>query len=308
MKQVVMITGAATGMGALASRSLADAGHIVYATMRATQGRNAERAQALRAATAGSPGELHTIDLDVLSEESASQAVAQIVEEQSRIDVVVHNAAHLFVGITEAFTTEQMIKAYDVNSVGAFRVTRAVLPIMRSQGSGLLLWNGSGTTRAIPPFLAPYTIAKAAFDALAESFAWDVASFGIETTILHPGVFTEGTAHFANAEFAADTDRAAAYDGTPVQHHFASSGEDTHRLFPSGISTDPQIVADEITRIVGLEPGTRPRRSVADGSDYGAEIINGATEELRLRLARRMHIGALLGNEAETASPPVETV
>ena len=188
---------------------------------------------------------------------------------------MVNDAAHLYFGVTEAFTPEQALAAYDVNAVGALRVNRAALPIMREQGSGLLLWNGSGTTRVIPPFLGPYTAAKAAFDALAESFAWDVAALGVETTIVHPGVCTDGTEHFANAEFATDEDRAAAYDGTVVRRHFDSSGEDTRRLFPPGTSADPQTLADEITRIVGLEPGTRPRRLVAGGSDYGAEIING---------------------------------
>ncbi|WP_431967317.1 hypothetical protein [Actinacidiphila sp. bgisy160] len=57
----------------------------------------------------------------------------------------------------------------------------------------------------------------------------------------------------------------------------------------------PQIVADEIVRVVGLPAGQRPRRTVADASDYGAEIINGAAEELRLRLARRMGVTDLLG-------------
>jgi hypothetical protein len=70
----------------------------------------------------------------------------------------------------------------------------------------------------------------------------------------------------------------------------------SRRLFPPRTTADPQIVADEIVRIVNLPPGTRPRRSVADGSDWGAEIINGASEELRLRLARRMNIAGLLGS------------
>lgn len=61
-----------------------------------------------------------------------------------------------------------------------------------------------------------------------------------------------------------------------------------------GVSPDPQIVADEIVRIVDLPPGARPRRAIADGSDYGAEILNGAAEQLRLRLARRMNITGLL--------------
>ena len=73
------------------------------------------------------------------------------------------------------------------------------------------------------------------------------------------------------------------------------NGADTERLFPDGASADPQIVADEITRIIALPAGNRPRRAIGDGSDWGAEIANGAAEELRLRLARRMHISGILG-------------
>ena len=65
-------------------------------------------------------------------------------------------------------------------------------------------------------------------------------------------------------------------------------------MFPNGVSADPQIVADEIARIVDPPPGARPRRAIADGSDYGTEIVNGAAEQLRLRLARRMNITGLL--------------
>jgi NAD(P)-dependent dehydrogenase (short-subunit alcohol dehydrogenase family) len=289
----VLVTGAGTGMGALSSVSLAQAGHRVFASMRDPEGRNAEKAQALLARTKDAPGLLSVVELDVLSEQSAADAVEHVVQEAGGLDVVVHNAAHLLVGVTEAFTPEEVLRAFDVNAVGALRVNRAVLPVMRRQESGLLLWVGSGTTRAIPPFLAPYTAAKAAFDAFAESTAWDVASYGIETTILMPGVFTHGTAHFANAAFPADTERTAAYD--KIAPFLDSMGEDTERMMVNGVSADPQIVADEIVRVVGLPVGQRPRRTVADGSDYGAEIINGAAEELRLRLARRMGVTGLLG-------------
>ncbi|MFF4346209.1 SDR family NAD(P)-dependent oxidoreductase [Streptomyces sp. NPDC001530] len=289
----VLVTGAGTGMGALSSLSLARAGHRVFASMRDPEGRNAEKAQALLAQTKDAPGVLSVVELDVLSEQSASDAVDHVVRETGGLDVVVHNAAHLLVGVTEAFSPAEVLRAFDVNAVGALRVNRAVLPVMRRQESGLLLWVGSGTTRAIPPFLAPYSAAKAAFDAFAESTAWDVAAYGIETTILMPGVFTRGTAHFANAAFPADTERTAAYD--KIAPFLASMGEDTERLMVNGVSADPQIVADEIARVVGLPAGQRPRRTVADGSDYGAEIINGAAEELRLRLAHRMGVTGLLG-------------
>lgn len=293
--QRVLITGAGTGIGALASVSLAAAGHRVYASMRDPEGRNAAKAQALLEQAAGAPGSLRVAELDVLSEASAARAVEQIVSDAGGLDVVVHNTAHLLFGVTEAFSPEEVMRAFDVNAVGALRVNRAALPIMRRQESGLLLWVGSGTTRAIPPFLGPYTAAKAAFDAFAESTAWDVAVYGIDTTILMPGVFTQGTAHFANAAFPTDEARTAEYER--VTPFLASSGNDTERLFadgPQGPGNDPQIVASEIVRIVNLPVGNRPRRAVADGSDYGAEIVNGAAEELRLRLARRMGVTGLL--------------
>ncbi len=290
--QRVLVTGAGTGIGALASLSLAGAGHTVYASMREPAGRNGDKAQHLKDRASGVPGALSVIELDVQSEDSANNAVSQVVSEAGGLDVVVHNAAHLLVGPTEAFTPEEVLHAFDVNAVGALRVNRAVLPVMRRQESGLLLWVGSGTTRVIPPFLGPYTAAKAAFDAFAESVAWDVAVYGIETAIVMPGVFTQGTAHFANAGFPADQARVDAYDR--IAPSIASMGADTERLFDGKPTADPQIVADEIVKVIGLPAGTRPRRTVADGSDFGAEIVNGAAEELRLRLARRMGITHLL--------------
>lgn len=123
--------------------------------------------------------------------------------------------------------------------------------------------------------------------------AWDVGQYGIETTILMPGVFVDGTGHFPKAEGPADTDRANAC--TRLTAYITRSEQDTRALFPPGNSADPQIVADELARIVALPAGTRPRRAIADGSDYGAEIVNGAAEELRLRLARRMNLTELAG-------------
>lgn len=288
----VLVTGAGTGIGALTAVSLAAAGHTVYASMREPTGRNTAKAEALRQQANAHPGSLSVVELDVLSEESAVKAVEQVVAEAGGLDVVVHNAGHLLVGPTEAFTAEEVLHAYDVNAVGAHRVNRAALPVMRRQESGLLVWVGSATTRIPPPFLGPYTAAKSGFDALAESIAWDVQVYGVETTIVMPGVFTQGTSHFEDATFPSDEERMRGYDR--IAGSLASLGSDTERMFDGRPSPHPQIVADEIVRVVGLLEGTRPRRSMADGSDYGAEIMNGAGEELRLRLARRMGVTHLL--------------
>jgi NAD(P)-dependent dehydrogenase (short-subunit alcohol dehydrogenase family) len=103
----VLVTGAGTGMGALSSVSLAQAGHRVFASMRDPEGRNAEKAQALLARTKDAPGLLSVVELDVLSEQSAADAVEHVVQEAGGLDVVVHNAAHLLVGVTEAFSPEK---------------------------------------------------------------------------------------------------------------------------------------------------------------------------------------------------------
>ena len=139
-KQIILVTGAGTGIGKLSARSLAEAGHVVYASMRDIAGRNAPRAAELRALAAAEGLELHPLELDVLSQDSADAAAATIVREQGQLDVVMQNAGHLVVGPTEAFTPEEIVKVFDTNVLGAQRVNRAVLPYLRRQESGLMLW------------------------------------------------------------------------------------------------------------------------------------------------------------------------
>ena len=156
MRKVIVITGAGSGFGALSARALAHRGHTVYAAMRDTTGRNADRVAEARAYATDHELELHTVELDVLSQHSADAAIAAILAEQARLDVVVHNAGHMVTGPTEAFTPEEIAAVYDTNVLGSQRVNRAALPVLREQGEGLLLWIGSSSTRGgTPPYLAP---------------------------------------------------------------------------------------------------------------------------------------------------------
>jgi NAD(P)-dependent dehydrogenase (short-subunit alcohol dehydrogenase family) len=290
---VALITGAGTGMGRLAARTLAGDGHTVYASMRDPDGRNKDKAGDLIDLATEHRRDLRVVELDVLSESSARAAIDRIQAEAGRLDVVVHNAAHLLFGITEAFTPEQLLAAYDTNTVGALRVNRAALPVMRRQRSGLLLWVGSGTSRVVPPFLAPYTAAKAAMDSFADSVAVEVARFGIETSIVMPGPFTEGTAHFPNAGFPVDTDVTSAYEpeyGTALARNAAA----TESLFAPGVVQDVQAVADEIARIIALPAGSRPYRSSVDFSDFGDVPVTAVATAQRERLLRRMGLADTL--------------
>lgn len=99
---VILVTGAATGIGQLSAHSLAETGHTVYASMRDIRGRNAARARNELDYAQSRGVDLHVVELDVTSQESANQAVQAILEEQGRIDVVLHNAGHLVVGNAEA--------------------------------------------------------------------------------------------------------------------------------------------------------------------------------------------------------------
>jgi NAD(P)-dependent dehydrogenase (short-subunit alcohol dehydrogenase family) len=288
---VILITGAGSGIGKLSAQSLAKAGHTVYASMRDIGGRNAGRAREMRAWAEAEGVRLIPLELDVLSQASADAAVATVVREQGRLDVLVQNAGHLVVGPAEAFSAEETMAVLDTNFVGAHRVSRAALPQMRARESGLLLWISSSTTKGgFPPFLGPYGAAKAAMDSLAVSMSYELARFGIETSIVVPGAFTHGTEHFPSAGKPKDEARNAAYaryDGVMDQ-----VGERLSALTPP--EADPQAVADEVVRIVGLPHGQRPFRAVIDFVGDGAREVLEVAEAVRVDFARRIGIADLL--------------
>jgi NAD(P)-dependent dehydrogenase (short-subunit alcohol dehydrogenase family) len=130
----ILITGASTGIGNLTARALASAGHGVYAGMRDPSGRNLTAATALAELAHDKGLSLHTIELDVESQEPADAAVATVLSGAGDLDVVVHNAGHMALGYTEAFTAADLAHHFDVNAIGAHRVNRAALPALRYRG------------------------------------------------------------------------------------------------------------------------------------------------------------------------------
>src|SRR6202035_311483 len=293
MKQVIVVTGASSGFGALSARALADAGHTVYASMRETTGRNAIHVKAVQEFATTHKADLRAIELDVASQESVDSAVRKIVEEHGRLDVIVHNAGHMVFGPAEAFTPEQFAELYDTNVLSAQRVNRSALPHLRAQGTGLVVWISSSSARGgTPPFLAPYFAAKAAMDSLAVSYASELARWGIETSIIVPGAFTKGTNHFAHSGKPADTARAAEYDNGPYAGLPDQSLKGLASLEPA--NADAGTVAEAIVRVVGMPFGKRPFRVHIDPSQDGAEIVNGVADRVRAEMFRRIGIAELL--------------
>ena len=301
MKYVILITGASSGFGALTARRLAQAGHTVYATMRETTGRNTKQVEAARKFAADKNVDLRTLELDVSSEQSVDRAVQQILAEAGRLDVVIHNAGHMVYGPAEAFTPEQLAELYDINVVSTQRVNRAALPVLRQQGKGLVVGVGSSSTRGgTAPYLAPYFAAKAGMDALAVSYAGELARWTVETSIIVPGAFTSGTNHFANAGKPGDSHRAGEYASGPT----ATLGDEIMKGFARTAvpDADVTVVANAIVKVVDAPFGKRPFRVHVDPANDGAEVVNGVADRVRAELLRNMGLADLLHPTANRAN------
>jgi NAD(P)-dependent dehydrogenase (short-subunit alcohol dehydrogenase family) len=292
-KQIIVITGASSGFGALTARALAKAGHTVYASMRETEGRNASQVTAAASFSAENKVDLKTVELDVASDKSVEAGIAKVIEQQGRIDVIIHNAGHMSFGPAEAFTPEQFAELFDINVLSTQRVNRAALPYLRKQGKGLVVWVSSSSTRGgTPPYLSPYFAAKAAMDSLAVSYASELTRWGIETSIIVPGAFTKGTNHFAHSGSPADRARAAEYDQGPYAGVPDQALKGLAALEP--VDADAASVAVAIVDVIGLPFGKRPFRVHIDPSEDGAEIVNGVADRVRAEMFRRIGLEDLL--------------
>jgi NAD(P)-dependent dehydrogenase (short-subunit alcohol dehydrogenase family) len=290
--KVVLVTGASSGFGAMAVRALADAKHVVYAGMRDTGGRNAKAAASARRYAEENGVTLRSVEMDVSDQRSVDCAVARILAEEHRIDVVIHNAGHMVLGPTEAFTPEQLAAVYDTNVLSTQRVNRAVLPALRAQRDGLVVWVGSSSSRGgTPPYLGPYFAAKAAEDALAVSYAAELTRFGIETTIIVPGSFTSGTNHFANAGGPADEHIATAYEAE-YAGLMDEVGRKLAEMAPD--DADPTEVARQIVKVVDMPKGSRPFRVYIDPADDGAEDVFRVGDRVRQWFYQRIGLSDLL--------------
>ena len=185
-KKVWLITGAGRGLGVDIAKAALSAGHAVVAT-----GRDAARV----AVAVGAHERLLAIKLDVTRPQDAEGAVAAAVAKFGRIDVLVNNAGNFFAGFFEELSPDQFRNQLDTLLFGPMSVTRAVLPVMRKQRSGLLLTISSTAGIAGQMFCTAYAAAKFAIEGWIESLAPEIAPFGIRTMLVEPGFFRTGAAH-----------------------------------------------------------------------------------------------------------------
>ncbi len=184
--QTILITGATSGIGRHAALHLAKKGHRVIAT-----GRN-EKALAELKARAGAP--LETLRLDVTDAASIEQAKAEVDERTGGVglDVLVNNAGYGTLGPTELITDADMRAQYDVNVFGLMAVTRAFLPAMRARGRGRIVNVSSLGGRTTLPLFGVYNSTKYAVESLSDALRMELAPFGIDVSLIEPGVIDTG--------------------------------------------------------------------------------------------------------------------
>jgi NAD(P)-dependent dehydrogenase (short-subunit alcohol dehydrogenase family) len=203
-KKVWLVTGAGRGLGVDIAKAALAAGHAVVAT-----GRDAAKV----AAAVGDHDNLLAVALDVTRAQDAQAAVEAAVAKFSRLDVLVNNAGNFFAGFFEELSPEQVRDQIETLLFGPMNVTRAVLPVMRTQRSGLVVTISSTAGITGQLFCTAYAAAKFGIEGWMESLTPEIAPFGIRTMLVEPGFFrtellTTGSTTYAHptiADYAAQT-------------------------------------------------------------------------------------------------------
>jgi NAD(P)-dependent dehydrogenase (short-subunit alcohol dehydrogenase family) len=179
-KQVWLITGAGRGLGVAIAKAALAANHAVVASGR-------DPAKVVSAI--GAHENLLAVKLDVTRPEDALAAVETTLGAFGRIDVLVNNAGNFYAGFFEELSQEQIRLQIETLLFGPMNVTRAVLPVMRNQRSGLLLTISSTAGISGGIFCTAYAAAKFAIEGWMESLTPEIAPFGIQTMLVEPGFF-----------------------------------------------------------------------------------------------------------------------
>ncbi|GAB4015893.1 SDR family NAD(P)-dependent oxidoreductase [Spirosoma koreense] len=196
--KVWFITGASRGFGRIWAEAALKRGDKVAATARSlasidhlneTYGEN-----------------VLTLELDVTRPDQVKTAVAQAHAHFGRLDIVLNNAGYSLVGTIEEASLADVRQLYETNVFGSLAVIQAALPLLREQGGGHIVGVSSNLGHVTLPVIGYYCSSKWAFEAIHESLAAEVKSFGINVTIIEPGAYATEFGSQESLKFAAGLD------------------------------------------------------------------------------------------------------
>ena len=257
----ILVTGASGAVGYAACELLAARGHRVAGTMRSRGGKNRTIAGALEAAGVA------IVEMDVTDNAGVNAGVAATLDSIGGIDVVFNNAGIGSYGVQELFSAEDMHRVFDVNVFGVQRVMRSVLPHMRRQGSGTIVYTSSLIGRISVPYWATYCASKWALEAVAQSYRAELARFGIDSVIVEPGALP--------TPFLEDmvTPRDHSADYAPELAALDHSLRGMVEMLEANPEQRPEMVASVVAELIDTPHGMRPFRVIADRSGMGEPIV-----------------------------------
>jgi NAD(P)-dependent dehydrogenase (short-subunit alcohol dehydrogenase family) len=277
-KKIVLITGTNSGFGWLTAHSVAALGHQVYATMRDTQGRNADKAAAL-----GAIPNVTVLDVNLTNDDSVKQAVDTILAQAGTIDVLVNNAGYAMTGVAESFTTADVHTTFDINVYAPWRLMKQVLPAMRKQVDGLIINVTSGFGRVSFPFATIYAASKFALEGISEGLHYEVKRLGIDVALVEPGAFpTEMQQKNNPASDQGVFEGYGAIAEIPNKMIAALGGEMQAK------NPNPQDVADAIVKLIDIPQGQRPLRTVVD--PITGQYIEAANQAMAEQFAKGLTV------------------
>lgn len=258
MSKVILVAGASLGLLAATARALVSAGDTAYTGVAPASGHLYQKPAHTHGDDRAHGSRARAITLDTADQRSVSAAVASIMAEAGRIDVVIHTMGPVPRGPVESFTPYQLAQMYDAHVLSTQRVNRAVLPQMRERRDGLLIWVvPSGNHADTAPYLALHSNAITAIGHLGASYARELTGFGIETTIVDSGSLTPDTDRHQRIVCPDDGDTVHAYEG-----RYPGLVEHADAILAERAATDGHTLqtAEAIAAVVASPKGTRPLR------------------------------------------------
>lgn len=183
MEKVALVTGSSSGIGYETALALARDGYNTFASMRDTS-----KATELTKTADKENLPITVIHLDVDKEDSIVEAIKRVMSDANRIDVLVNNAGYGQFGCTEDVSTDDFRKQFETNFFSVVKIIQEVAPIMRKQGSGIIVNISSVAGRIGLPGSPAYISSKFALEGLGECLRYELGMFGIKTTLIEPGV------------------------------------------------------------------------------------------------------------------------
>ncbi len=226
----MLITGGSSGIGRSIGGYLKTKGFIVYGTTR-------------NLANNSNFKDFNLLELDVRDPESVKRAVAELLAKEGKIDVLVNNAGIGITGPIEETPHEEILKAFDTNFNGPLHLSKAVLPTMRSQGSGLIINITSIAGYMGLPYRGIYSASKGALELVTEALRMETKAFGIHFTNLAPGDFA--------TNIAAGRYHSPVFETSPYKEPYGNTLKMMDEHVESG--KDPLLVARMVFKIINTK-------------------------------------------------------